>query len=130
MADGSKLEVGSIGPDASVRGHNGSFYVHRLRSATAPATFAFFSGSISVAPATQVRLDMLSEGSTTVSVRWGSVTIATEQGASLTVDAGERVYIDPGYAPTQPETFDLDLEDDLDLLHAVVEQHITELPCH
>ncbi|MCH7910093.1 MAG: hypothetical protein IIB38_10800, partial [Candidatus Hydrogenedentes bacterium] len=114
MADGSKLAVGSIAPDASVRGHNGSFYVHRLSSATAPATFEFSSGSISVAPATQVRIDMLSEGSTTVSVRWGSVTIATEQGAPITVSAGERVYIDPGYAPTQPETFDLDLEDDFD----------------
>lgn len=114
MADGSKLEVGSIGPDASVRGHNGSFYVHRLRSATAPATFDFSSGSISVAPATQVRIDMLSEGSTTVSVRWGSVTISAELGAPVTVGAGERVYIDPGYAPTQPETFDLDLEDDFD----------------
>ncbi|MCH7959712.1 MAG: hypothetical protein IID08_06260 [Candidatus Hydrogenedentes bacterium] len=114
MADGSKLAVGSIGPDASVRGHNGSFYVHLLRSATAPATFDYSSGSISVAPATQVRIDMLSEGSTTVSVRWGSVTVTAESGAPITVGAGERVYIDPGYAPTQPESFDLDLEDDFD----------------
>lgn len=113
MADGSKLEIATVLPETRVAGTKGSFYVHRLKDATGPMSFEFPAGAASVDPDTQVRFDIFKEGSTTVSVRLGTVHILTPSGESV-VSAGQRAYVDPGYGISEPESFDLSFEDDFD----------------
>lgn len=114
LADGSKLDVVDVPPNARFRGWNGSFYVQRMSRSARGVVFETPVGAIDVAPDTQVRVDILEEGATTVSVRWGEVTIHSDVGEPVRVVAGERSYIDPGYLPSEPVVFDRSAEDAFD----------------
>lgn len=114
LADGSKIEIVSMPPSAHIKGWSGSFYIQRLSRSEGNFTFKTPVGEISVESDTQVRIDILEEGSTTVAVRWGNVIVRTTEGESVRVGSGHRVYIDPGYLPSTPTSFDRGQEDSFD----------------
>ncbi len=114
MADGSKAEVVSLTPSVDIRGGVGSFFVQRMFRGVGDTTFETPVGQIQVWPASDVRVDILGNGSTTVSVRWGQAVIQTKVGGDVTVAEGQRSYIDPGYLPSVPEAFDSGVEDAFD----------------
>lgn len=114
MADGSRMDVLDVPPSGLFRTWNGSFYVQRLSRSSGDVVFDTPVGAIHIDPDTQVRVDVLEEGATTVSVRWGSARIHTEVGGAVEVRAGERSYIDPGYLPSEPVRFDRSYEDEFD----------------
>ncbi len=114
MADGSKLDVTSLPPAASLRGWNGSFYIHRMADSAGTVQFESPVAAISVDADSQVRVDILSEGSTTVTVRWGRAVINAEGVNPVVVGQGKRSFIDPGFAPSTPLPFDRNIEDDFD----------------
>lgn len=113
LADSSKIEVASMPPVTRIKGWSGSFYVQRLRQSEGDFVFEAPVGDIRVENDSQVRFDVLDEGSTTVTVRWGSAIIHSGSG-TLRVGSGKRVYIDPGYLPSPAETFDRAQEDSFD----------------
>lgn len=114
MADGSKLDVIAVPPETVLRGDSGSFYIQRVSRSTGSVLFNTPIGGVEIAPDSQVRFDVLSEGPTTITVRWGQATIHADGGTSVVVHQGHRSYIDPGYAPTAPLAFDRSEEDDFD----------------
>ena len=114
MADGSKLDVTSAPPAAAFRGWNGSFYIQRMIRGAGTVQFESPVASISVDIDSQVRVDVLSEGSTTVTVRWGRAVIDAGGAKTVVVTQGKRSYIDPGFAPSTPLPFDRNIEDDFD----------------
>ena len=114
MADGSKLDVLAVSPEVDVTGTNGSFYVHRLQTAYGTAKFGTPAATVFVDPGTQVRFDIFSEGTTTISVRLGAVRALTPSGKEILVEAGQRVFGDPGYELSAPEPFDVAVEDAFD----------------
>ena len=114
LADGSKIDVVSMPPSTHIKGWSGSFYIHRLRQSEGDFTFETPVGQIGVSSDSQVRIDVLEEGSTTLSVRWGSAIIRTSDGSATRVDSGSRVFIDPGYLPSAPVGFDRGQEDGFD----------------
>jgi len=114
LADGSRLDVIEVPPSALFSGATGSFYVHRVRRSNGDVTFDTPVGAIEVAPDSQVRVDILEEGVTTVTVRWGKATIHAEGGAPVSLSTGERSFIDPGYLPSTPVVFDRNQEDEFD----------------
>ncbi len=114
LADGSKLDVVETPPNALFIGATGSFYVQRVRRSPGDVTFDTPVGAIEVAPDSQVRVDILEEGATTVTVRWGTATINAEGGAPVTLGTGERSFIDPGFLPSTPVVFDRAQEDQFD----------------
>jgi hypothetical protein len=113
LADGSKVEVASLDPTIALRGWQGSFYVQRLTRSPGQALFETPAGTLSIDADTQVRVDILGDGSTTVTVRWGRVDVRT-RGGSVSVLAGRRTWIDAGLLPATPVNFDRSVEDDFD----------------
>jgi len=113
LADSSKVEVTSLDPTIAMRGWEGSFYVQRLTRSPGQALFETPAGTLSIDPDTQVRVDILADGSTTVTVRWGRVDVRTH-GGSVSVLAGRRTWIDAGLLPATPVNFDRSVEDDFD----------------
>lgn len=114
LADGSRLDVMEVPPSALFRGTTGSFYVQRVRRSNGDVSFDTPVGAVAVSPDSQIRVDILEEGATTVTVRWGSATIHAEGGEPVTLHAGERSFIDPGYLPSAPVVFDRSQEDAFD----------------
>jgi len=114
LADGSRVDVVEVPPDALFRGWTGSIYVQRLSRSTGSVTFDTPVGSIHLFPDSQVRIDIVEGGATTVSVRWGQVAVDSEVGDTIEVGAGQRVYIDPGYLPSEPVAFERSREDEFD----------------
>ena len=114
LADGSKMDVESMPPSTIVKGWAGSFYIHRLRYSEGDMLFQTPVGDILIEKDSQVRIDILAEGSTTVSARWGNAVIRTADGLSVRVPSGQQVFIDPGYAPSSPVNFDRNIEDPFD----------------
>ncbi len=115
MADGSKADIASMPPNIVVRGWKGSFFVQRLNRSTGDVVFTTPAGRIEVEKDTAVRVDVKESGATTVSVRWGRVTVRTDAGGATNVCFGERCWIDPGMLPSMPVAFDRSLEDAFDL---------------
>lgn len=115
MADGSKVDIASLPPNADFRAWSGSFYVQRLNESTGSVELRTPVAELDIAPSSQVRVDVLAEGgATTVSVRWGSVIVRTDAGADVEVRSGQRTYIDPGYLPATPTPFERSAEDSFD----------------
>ena len=114
MADRSKAELQSLPPSASINAWTGSFYVQRVSRANGDVRMRTPAATIVVDRDTQVRVDVVGEGSTTVSVRWGRATVATDGGAPVEVTNGQRVFIDPGLLPSNPVPFDKTAEDSFD----------------
>ena len=114
MADGSKAEIIDLPPSASIRGWTGAFYVQRIARSTGDFLFITPACRVEIAQDSQVRIDVLEQGSTTVTVRWGAAVVRTDTGAPMSVTSGKRVFIDPGYLPSTPVVFDRNAEDDFD----------------
>ncbi|MBX7256028.1 MAG: hypothetical protein K1Y02_06670 [Candidatus Hydrogenedentes bacterium] len=114
MADGSKAEITQVPPSAQVRGWIGSFYVQRVNRSNGDVSFRTPAATITVENDTHVRFDIVGEGATTVSVRWGRAIVRAEGGAPVTASAGQRVYVDPGLLPSAPVPFDKSIEDEFD----------------
>ncbi|HRI86797.1 MAG TPA: FecR domain-containing protein [Candidatus Hydrogenedentes bacterium] len=114
MADRSKAELQSLSPSATINAWAGSFYVQRVSRSTGDFKIRTPAASILVDRDSQVRVDVVGEGSTTVSVRWGRVTVATDGGAPVEAREGQRVYVDPGLLPSNAVPFDKTVEDAFD----------------
>lgn len=114
LADGSRIDIISMPPSTQVRGWTGSFYLHRLSKSEGEFVFETPVGTIAVEPNSQVRVDILEEGAVTITVRWGNTEVRTTDGKSISVSSGKRVYIDPGYLPSNPTSFDRGQEDGFD----------------
>jgi len=114
LADGSRMEVIETPPVAVYQGWQGSFYIQRVTRSNGDVNFETPVGSMSVNKNTQVRVDILKEGATTISVRWGSVNFTDLDGRTFRVNGGKRVYIDPGYSPSDPTAFNRADEDSFD----------------
>ncbi|MGI6461293.1 MAG: DUF6600 domain-containing protein [Candidatus Hydrogenedentales bacterium] len=114
MADGSKAEIIDLPPSASIRGWAGTFYIQRIARSTGDFLFITPACRIEIGQDSQVRVDVLEQGSTTVTVRWGSAVLRTDLGEAMTVTSGKRVFVDPGYLPSSTVAFDRNAEDDFD----------------
>lgn len=114
LADGSKAEIVALPPNGVVRGWVGSFYVQRLKRGTGDVLFETPAARLDIDNDTSVRVDILSNGATTVSVRWGSLRLHTDAGTSLNLRSGQRVWVDPGLLPSEPASFNRAEEDAFD----------------
>lgn len=114
MADGSKAEVVDMPPNATVRGWIGSFSVQRLSRSSGSMVFYTPAAIIEIDNDASARIDIVSEGLTTVSTRWGRATVRTEAGGTVEAHAGRRVYIEAGMLPSEPIPFDRTAEDAFD----------------
>lgn len=114
MADTSKAEVVQLPPSAAINGWTGAFYVQRISRSTGDFKFRAPAATVNIERDSLVRIDIVGQGSTTVSVRWGRATIVTEGGAPVTATDGQRVYVDPGLLPSLPAPFDRTAEDAFD----------------
>ena len=115
MADGSKAEMTSLPPSALIRGWTGSFYIQRTSRSNGTIKFQTPVCTVEVTRDSQVRLDLVRDGATTITVRWGRAYVSTEGGgAPLEIERGTRSYVDPGYMPSPPMPFDLSAEDAFD----------------
>lgn len=114
MADTSKAEVVSLPPDGLIRGWNGSFYVQRIKRSTGAVVIQTPSCRIDLDNDTHARIDVIGEGATTLSVRWGVATIHAEGAAPVPVTSGMRCFVDPGLLPSSPQPFDRTVEDGFD----------------
>jgi len=114
LSDGSKAEITALPPNALLRGWVGSFYVHRLSRSAGAFTLTTPSATTTIAPDSMVRIDVNAEGGTAVSVRWGSATVQAPQGDAVTATESNRVWVDPGYLPSNPTPFDRNVTDAFD----------------
>ncbi|MCX5770590.1 MAG: hypothetical protein NTZ09_10005 [Candidatus Hydrogenedentes bacterium] len=114
MADGSKADIVSLPPSGVIKGWTGAFYVQRISRSSGSVIFQSPVADMHVQNDTQVRVDILTNGATTVSVHWGAVTIRAPGGEDTILQTGQRSYIDPGYLPSLPEPFDRGEEDSFD----------------
>ena len=115
FADKSKAEIASVPPEALIRGWSGSFYVQRLARSTGNVALSTPAATIRIDKDSMVRVDIVGEGSTTVSVRWGGATVETVSGRPVMLGRNQRTYVDPGLLPSTPSYFDATVEDDFDM---------------
>ena len=114
MADGSKAGIVSLPPSGVIKGWTGAFYVQRVARSSGSVIFQSPVADMDVQSDSQVRVDILTNGATTVSVHWGAATIRVPGGEDTVLQTGQRSYIDPGYLPSLPEPFDREQEDSFD----------------
>jgi len=114
VADGSKVEIVALPPNGTVRMWTGSLYMHRLSRSTGGFVVQTPAATVEVGSDAQVRVDVVDQGATTVTVRWGRAEIRTDQGGSTIVGAGQRAWVDPGYWPSEAVAFDRNREDAFD----------------
>ena len=115
MADGSKAEIAGLPPSGLVRGWHGAFQVQRMSRSSGDFVFSTPACMVEVERDTAVRLDVVDQGATTVSVRWGRVIVRTDADGAVYVNTGQRVWVDPGMLPSTPMFFDRTLEDTFDV---------------
>jgi len=114
MADRSKADIVALPPLAVIRGWTGAFYVQRVGRSTGDVVFETPVCKVDVERNSQARIDILTDGATTVTVRWGRALIRTHTSGDVMVVTGQRCYVDPGYLPSDPMPFDLREEDAFD----------------
>ena len=116
MADGSKAEFVNMAQGLLVRGWTGSFYVQRVNRSAGDYVFETPAARVTIDGNSQVRVDVVGEGSTTVSVRWGRAIVTTAaQSVPIVVSEGQRIYVDPGLLPSSVVPFDRTVEDSFDV---------------
>lgn len=115
MADGTKAEMTSLPPSALIRGWTGAFYVQRVARSNGKTVFETPACSTEIGSDSDVRIDILADGATTLTVRWGQVYIKSLNSSdATTVGTGQRVFVDPGFLPSDPVPFDRNAEDSFD----------------
>lgn len=115
LADGSKAEIAALPPGGRVKAWVGSFYVHRLDRSSGDFVLETPSCSVAVAESSSVRVDILENGSATISVWWGQASTTTDNGGSAPLAGGQRCWVDPGLLPSQVVSFDVNARDDFDV---------------
>ncbi len=106
LADRSKAEITALSPQIFIRGWVGSFYVHRFGSNEESFIFTTPAATVDIAHDSIVRLDISETGALTVSVHQGSAAVHTDLGGDVSAQAGFRVWVDPGYMPSDAVAFD------------------------
>jgi len=114
LADGSRGELVTLPPDGTIRAWTGSFYLHRVARSTGGVIVETPACVIQVEQGTVVRIDVVGEGNTTISVQSGQVRVSTDPGGSKLVGSSYRCYVDVGRLPSQPILFDRYAEDSFD----------------
>lgn len=114
LADGSKAELVSLPPSGRIKGWVGSFYVHRIERSTDQMILETPACQVTVAKDSVVRVDVLEQGATTVSVHLGQAIVIGANGSQTVANAGERCWADPGLLPSEVAAFDRKAEDDFD----------------
>lgn len=114
LADGSKMEVASLSPTVQVRAWEGAFYAQRIARSTGDLVVEMPAGTVTVEPDSSVRFDVVRDGGSTISVRWGRATLVGRAGGTATLGEGQRVWIDPGMLPSTPAPYDRTREDAFD----------------
>ena len=114
LADGSKAELKSLPPAADVRGWVGSFYVQRVSRSQGTFVVTTPSCQVDVPIDSCVRVDIDEKGGATVSVRWGGAEVRTDAGAPVRLAEAQRLWVDPGYLPSDPLGFDRGESDSFD----------------
>ncbi len=114
MADGSKAEILDLSGSMALRGWLGSFYIHRFANSNRKVVFETPACSMEIKPDSMVRVDVLSEGATTITVRWGRVIVRTDFGGMTIITSGKRTYVDAGFLPSKPVSFNRSEEDAFD----------------
>jgi hypothetical protein len=114
IADGSKAEVKALPPSTTVQGWVGSFYVQRLSRSTGGFVLRTPAALVEVEEDSCVRIDVLEDGVTTVTARWGGAQVLAEGGDGVSVGAGERTWVEPGLLPALAQPFDRMAEDAFD----------------
>ncbi len=114
LADGSKAELKALPPAADVRGWMGSFYVQRVSRSQGSLVITTPSCQVDVPIDSCVRVDVDEKGGATVSVRWGGAEVRTEAGAPVRLAEAQRLWVDPGYLPSDPTGFDRAENDSFD----------------
>ncbi len=115
LADGSKAELVSLPPSGRIKGWAGSFYVNRSERSTDQMMLETPACQVSVATDSEVRVDVLDQGATTVSVRFGQAVIVGADGTQTVANAGERCWADPGMLPSEVAPYNRESEDDFDV---------------
>ncbi len=113
FADESRVEVKSVPPNAVFEASTGSFYIQRVSRSSGDVILKTPAASVAVEKDSHVRIDIVN-GGTTVTVRWGSARVLTEQGEPVTAVSGQRVFVDPGLLPSEPVPFDRNVFDGFD----------------
>jgi len=114
MADGTKVELVSLEPGAVMRGWLGSYYVQRLSRASGSFRFVTPACAVEVDADSAVRIDVVEDGATTVTVRWGRAIVHADNADVTILESGRRVWVDPGYMPSFPVAFDRTEDDAFD----------------
>ena len=114
LADRSKAEIVSLPPDMFIRGWVGSFYVQRFARSEGSFIFSTPAATVDITTDSMVRLDIAANGAVTVSVRWGSAAVHTDLGGDVTATESTRVWVDPGYLPSEATPFDRSAGDAFD----------------
>ena len=114
LADGSKAELQALPPTADVRGWVGSFYVQRISRSQGSFILTTPSCQVDVAIDSCVRVDIDEKGGATVSVRWGGAEVRTDAGAPVRLSDTQRLWVDPGFLPSDPVGFDRAESDSFD----------------
>ena len=114
IGDISNVEIVSLPRSAYLRGWLGAFYVQRLRLSSGRLVFETPLCQVSIDQHSLVRVDILEDGYTIVTVRQGSATISSPNDRDMRVEMDQKVYIEPGYLPSLPVAFDPYLGDGFD----------------
>ncbi len=126
MADGSKAEVRAMPPSAAVRGWQGAFYIQRLQRSTGAFVFETPTCTLDILSNSCVRIDVVENGATTVSVHWGQATVRGNSGGVATVREGFRTWVDPGLLPASPAMFDRSVTDVFDSWNREQNRELTQ----
>ena len=114
MADASKVEVNGVSPTLALRGWTGSFYVQRISRSTGDVVLETPAAMVRVSKDTAIRIDILEDGATAITVRWGAGTVRTQNGHELTLTSGQRVWVEPGLLPSDTVRFSSNNDDSFD----------------
>ncbi len=114
LADGSKAELQALPPAANVRGWVGSLYVQRVSRSQGSFVITTPACQVDVPIDSCVRVDIDEKGGATVSVRWGGAEVRTDAGAPVRLVEAQRLWVDPGYLPSDPVGFDRAESDSFD----------------
>ncbi len=114
MADASKVEIQSVSPTLTLRGWTGSFYIQRISRSTGDVVLETPAAMVRVSKDTAIRIDILEDGATAITVRWGAGAVRTPNGQEVTLTSGQRVWVEPGLLPSDTVRFSSNNDDTFD----------------
>ncbi len=106
LADQSKADVVALQPDIALRGWIGAYFIQRMSRSTGAFAFATPACTVEATKDSGVRIDVLQDGASTVSVFWGHASVNTDVGGKVFLRSGERTYVDVGMLPSGAVRFD------------------------